>query len=412
VAFHTLRAALAEPNCRIFYGGSLLAWTGMWMQRVAVGWIAWELTRSTFWLGAVAFADLFPAVIISPIAGALADRTDRLRLTIATQLAAIAQAIVLGAFAAADALSIELLLVLELCLGVAQAFAQPARQSMVPALVPRHLLPSAVALNSLTFNVARVLGPAVAGAAIVAVGPVPTVIANALAYTIATASLLLLRLDPADRLGHAPTHSILADTLEGFSYAAKHPGIGPLLLYAATLGFLVRPFQDLLPAFADQVFSRGAEGLAMLTGAIGLGALLIGIAMAGRGTLSGLSRLGVLAGGGLALCCLAFVATRRFEVGLLACLAAGACFSVHGVSIQTLVQSGAESHVRGRMMALWGLIVRACPAVGAVALGAIGEVTGLRLPTAVAAVLGLGACAIAYSRLPKIIAVMEDGRGT
>jgi len=411
VAFRDLKSALSEPNCRIFYGGSLVAWTGMWMQRVAVGWIAWELTGSTFWLGAVAFADLFPAVIISPIAGAMADRTDRLRLTIATQLAAIAHAVVLGALAAAGLLTIEILLVLEFVLGTAQAFAQPARQSMVPALVPRSLLPSAVALNSLTFNVARVLGPAIAGLAIVAVGPVPTVIANALAYTFATASLLLLKLDPADRLGHAPTRSILAETMEGFSYAAKHPGIGPLLLYAGTLGFLVRPFQDLLPAFADQVFSRGADGLAMLTGAIGLGALVFGLGMAGRGRLSGLSRMGVLSGGGLALCCLAFVATTRFEVGLLACFAAGACFTIHGISIQTLIQSGAESHVRGRMMALWGLIVRACPAVGAVSFGAIGEITGLRLPTAVAAVLALVACGVAITRLPRIIAVMEAPRG-
>jgi predicted MFS family arabinose efflux permease len=411
MALSTLRRALSEPNCRIFFGGSLLAWTGMWMQRVAVGWIAWELTGSTFWIGVVAFADLFPAVVISPIAGAMADRVDRLKLTIATQLAAIAQAIVLGTLAAAGLLTVEILVVLELALGTAQSFAQPARQSMIPALVPRDLLASAVALNSLTFNLARVIGPAVAGVLIVAIGPVPTVIANALAYTFATASLLLLTLDPRERIGHAPTRSLWAETLEGFQYAARHPGIGPLFLYAGTLGLLVRPFQELLPGYADQVFGRGADGLALLTGAIGAGALLMGLITAGRGRLAGLARQAVLAGGALIVSVLAFVATRDFTIALVACLAAGAAMTVHGVSVQTLVQAGSEGHVRGRMMALWGLIVRACPAVGAVIFGTIAEWTGLRLPTAVAGALALVVFAWGLSRTARIAAALEKERG-
>jgi MFS family permease len=407
MALSTLRRTLAEPNCRIFYGGSLLAWTGMWMQRVAVGWLAWELTGSTFWIGIVAFADLFPAVVISPIAGAMADRVDRLRLTIATQLAAIAQAIVLGTLAAANLLTIELLVVLELCLGVAQSFAQPARQSMIPALVPRELLASAVGLNSLTFNLARVIGPAVAGVLIVAIGPVPTVIANALAYTVATASLLLLKLDPSERVGHPPTRSLWAETLEGFRYAARHPGIGRLFLYAGTLGVLVRPFQELLPGYADQVFGRGADGLALLTGAIGAGALVTGLVTAGRGRLQGLARQAIWAGGGLIGCVLAFALIPSFELALVACVASGAAMVLHGVAVQTLVQSGAEGHVRGRMMALWGLIVRACPAVGAVALGTIAEWTGLRLPTAAACLLALAVFAWGLAQLPRITAALE-----
>jgi hypothetical protein len=407
MALSTLRRTLAEPNCRIFYGGSLLAWTGMWMQRVAVGWLAWELTGSTFWIGIVAFADLFPAVVISPIAGAMADRVDRLRLTIATQLAAIAQAVVLGTLAAANLLTIELLVVLELCLGVAQSFAQPARQSMIPALVPRELLASAVGLNSLTFNLARVIGPAVAGVLIVAIGPVPTVIANALAYTVATASLLLLQLDPKERIGHAPTRSLWAETVEGFRYAARHPGIGRLFLYAGLLGVLVRPFQELLPGYADQVFGRGADGLALLTGAIGAGALVTGLVTAGRGRLAGLTRQAVWAGGGLIACVGVFALVRNFELALVACVASGAAMVLHGVAVQTLVQSGAEGHVRGRMMALWGLIVRACPAVGAVALGTIAEWTGLRLPTAAACVLALAVFGWGLVQLPRITAALE-----
>lgn len=410
MAYSTLRRSLAEPNCRTYFGGSLLAWTGMWMQRVAVGWMAWELTESTFWIGVVAFADLVPAIVVSPLAGAIADRADRLRLTVGTQLANIAQAMVLAILAAAHLLNIHVLVLLALILGITGAFAQPARQSMVPALVPRELLPSAVALNSLTFNLARVLGPGLAGPLIVVIGPVPTVIANALACTFATATLLLLKIDASERIGHAPTRSLWEETIEGFTYAARHKGIGPLFLYAALLGVLVRPFQEMLPAYADQVFGRGADGLAWLTGTVGLGALVMGLVVAGQGQVAGLSRRAIVSGAAMTVAVLAFAATSNFLLGLAACFAAGAAMTVHGISAQTLAQYGSESHVRGRMMALWGLIVRAGPALGAVLLGVIGEFTGLQLPTAAFCVLALAVVAWGFSRVKVMQAALEKDR--
>lgn len=410
MAANTLKRALAQPNCRIYFGGSLLAWTGMWMQRVAVGWIAWELTESTFWIGLVAFADLVPAVVVSPLAGAIADRADRLRLTVGTQLANIAQAMLLAILAASHLLDIHVLVLLALLQGMTGAFAQPARQAMVPSLVPRELLASAVALNSLTFNLARVLGPGIAGPLIVAIGPIPTVLANALFCTFATATLLLLKIDPAERVGHAPSRSLWAETIEGFTYAARHPGIGPLFLYAALLGVLVRPFQELLPAYADQVFGRGAEGLAWLTGTVGFGALVMGLVVAGQAHVVGLSRRAVLSGAAMTVSVLGFAATANFALGLLACLAAGAAMTVHGISAQTLAQYGAEGHVRGRMMALWGLIVRACPALGAVLLGTVAEWTGLALPTAAGCVIALGVVAWGFTRVKPMQAALEKER--
>lgn len=410
MSLSTVRRSLAEPNCRIYFTGSLLAWTGMWMQRVAVGWIAWELTQSTFWIGLVAFADLVPAIVISPLAGAYADRADRLRMTVGTQLANIAQAMLLAILAAAGVLNIHVLVFLSLLQGMTGAFAQPARQAMVPALVPRELLASAVALNSLTFNLARVLGPGVAGPLIVVIGPVPTVLANAFACTFATATLLLLKIDPAERVGHAPTRSLWAETLEGFIYAWRHPGIGPLFLYAGLLGVLVRPFQEMLPAYADQVFGRGADGLAWLTGTVGLGALIMGLGVAGQAQVHGLSRRAITSGAAMTVAVLGFAATSNFLLGLLACLAAGAAMTVHGISAQTLAQYGAEGHVRGRMMALWGLIVRAGPALGAVLLGLIGEWTGLPLPTAGFCVIALAVVVWGFTRVKAMQAALEQER--
>ena len=142
------------------------------MHRIAVSWLAWELTGSAFWVGVVAFCDLAPAVVVSPIAGAIADRADRLRLTMFSQAAIGLNAALIAALVALGWMNIWLLLVLEVLGGIAASFAQPARQSLMPGLVPRADLPAAVALNSLTFNVARFIGPALAGPIIAVAGRV------------------------------------------------------------------------------------------------------------------------------------------------------------------------------------------------------------------------------------------------
>jgi MFS family permease len=402
---------LSHRNGRVFYAGSLLAWTGMWIQRVAVGWLAWDLTNSPFWLGLVVFCDLFPAVVVAPIAGAIADRTDRIRLTMAAQSLTALQSLTLGTLVVTGVITIELLLLLELLVGVSNSFTQPARQTLVPALVSREDLPAAVALNSLTFNVARFAGPAISGVMIVWTGVAPAIFVNAASYIVATFSLLLLQLPPADRLGHAPTRSLRAETLEGFRYAARHRGIGPLLLFAALNGVFARPFLELLPAFADSVFHRGAPGLAMLASVTGGGALVAGLVLAARGGTRGLTLIGIGAGFVMACGGFLFVATDIFAVGLLGAAVAAAAQIVHGVAIQTLVQGAADRAMRGRVLSLWGLIVRACPAIGALGLGALAEVVGLRLAVAVASAACLPVWWWGMQRQRRVAAVMERGIG-
>jgi MFS family permease len=374
----SIRRILRSQNGRIFFGGSLLAWTGLWMQRIAVGWLAWDLTGSAFWLGVVAFADLFPAVVASPIAGAVADRTDRVRLTIAVQSVVVAQGALLGALAAAGLVTIPLLIALEFVLGIAQSFAQPARQSLMPGLVPREDLAAAVAMNSLTFNVARFAGPALAGVLIVKVGIVAPIAANALFYLLATATLPLLSVAAADRVGHAPSRSLLGETVDGFRYAARHPGIGRIMLFAGVIGVFARPTLELLPAFADGLFGQGAEGLAALTSATGFGALAAGTALVARGRVRGMTLFALVAGLAMAAGSLLLAATNLFAVGVVGAASAAAAQVVHGISVQTLAQTAADRAMRGRVMSLWGLIVRACPAIGALSLGALAETIGLR----------------------------------
>jgi len=365
------------------------------------------MTRNAFWVGMVAFCDLAPAVVCSPIAGAVADRMDRVRLTMITQAVIGLQAATVGVLIATGQLTIGVLLLLEVVSGIAASFSQPARQSLMPGLVPRTDLPAAVACNSLCYNVARFVGPAIAGPLIATWGVVPAVFVNAAAYAMATLTMPLLRVDAAHRRGHAPEGSVWAEAAAGFRYAGRHPGIGSLLAFAAVASVLMRGVQEIFPPYVERLFGQGPEGLALLTAAVGVGALISGLWVANRGRLSGSTALAVGAVAAQAVFTIGFVATGWFPLAVACGALMGAAASVHGISVQTLVQSAADPSMRGRVLSLWGMITRACPAAGALALGAAGEVLGLRLPTLAAMALALLVFAWSMTRLPRMASVLE-----
>lgn len=408
--FGALGRALSHRDARIFFAASAIAWTGLWVHRIAVAWLAWEMTRSSFWVGMVAFCDLAPAVIVSPIAGAMADRMDRVRLTMLAQAAIATQAAVIAGLVATDTMTIELLLGLETLGGVAASFSQPARQSLMPGLVPAADLPAAVACNSLCFNVARFVGPAIAGPVIALWGVVPAVLVNVAAYVIATATLPLLRVAAAQRRGHPPGASVWVEAREGLRYAARHRGIGPLLAFAAAASMLLRGVQEILPPYVERLFGQGPQGLALLTACLGGGALVSGLWIANRGRLAGVAGLAIWAVGAQAVATIGFVATGSFAFACACAVLIGACASVHGIAVQTLVQSASDPAMRGRVLSIWGMIVRGCPAVGAIALGAAGEVHGLRLPTLIGVALALGVFAWGVSQRRRFARLLERTR--
>jgi MFS family permease len=405
-----LARALSHRNARIFFGASLTAWTGLWMHRIAVAWLAWEMTGSAFWVGMTAFCDLAPAVVVSPIAGAIADRVDRVRLAMFSQAGTCTQAGLVALLAWSGQLNIGLLLVLEVLGGIAASFSQPARQSMMPGLVPPADLPSAVAANSLCFNVARFVGPGLAGPIIAIAGPQWAIAANSMAYLIACLTMPLLRMDPAHRRGHAPGRSVWLEAAQGLSYAARHPGFGPLLLYAGLMAVLLRGVQEVLPPFVDRVFGQGPGGLAVLTAGFGVGALVAGLWLANRGQLPGTTRLAIWAALAQAAATAGFALSGWFPLGVLCGALIGASASIHGISVQILMQSASAPEMRGRMLSLWGLITRACPALGALALGGFGEWVGLRLPVLVAVALSVITFAWGMRHLPRMASVLEKER--
>jgi MFS family permease len=397
----------AQRNARIFYAGSVTCWTGSWMQRVATDWLAWELTHSALWVSVIAFCNLAPSVVVSPLAGAVADRIDRVRLTVASQFVAAGQAAILVGLILSGLIRVEFIAGLAACNGIAETFAQPARQCLIPGLVPRAYLPGAVALNSLTYNIARFIGPAISGPMIAAWGVVPPIACNGFAFLFASLTMYLLHLDPAIRLGHRSSHSVFHDAVEGIRYVVRHRGIGPLMLFAAAVGMLLRAVPEMLPPYVADLFGRDARGLATLASTMGCAALVGGTLVAIRGRLGGLTRVAIFAGLAMALATACFVATRSFAVGVVCIAVMGGATTMHGISIQTLLQNSASANMVGRVLSLWGMITRAAPAMGALTYGVASEFLGLQVPV----LLGCLLCALAWfrakARLPRMAPALE-----
>ena len=403
--FGRIARALRNPNYGRYAAGNSISLVGTWMQRVAVGWLTWQLTESGAWLGAVAFADLFPTVLIAPLAGAAADRWDRLTTLKLGQALLAVQAAVLFALTASGLITIWSLLGLSLFLGVVSAFNQPVRLALVSSLVARQDLPAAVAINAIIFNSARLIGPAVAGVIIVGVGTAATFAVNALSYGIFLVVLSRIRLPPTGAR-QARRGGLMAEIAEGLGYVARHPGIGPLLLLFLAVSFGARPFVELLPGFAGAVFEAGAAGLALMTSTVGLGAIVGGLWLAQRDG-RGLTKVALSSPLVLAAALLVFVASNAMMLALPALFVAGFAMVSGGVGTQTLLQLSVGGTLRGRVLSLYGLIFRGGPALGALLMGGLSEVFGLRLPLAGGACLAALAWALVWSRRHRLAAALE-----
>ncbi len=384
--FAAIRSVLSHPDYLNYTIGNACSHFGTWVQRVAVGWLTWELTESGAWLGVIAFAEMFPMVLLAPLGGAVADRVERLPAVRLTQSLAMVQSVALCALTYTGLISIYYLLGLALFLGTVMAFNQPVRLAIVPSLVPREDLASAIGISSLSFNFARVGGPAVAGFLIVTWGVAPAFAFNAATFLIFIVTLFMIKGGRSERRHvTTPIRNIPKEIMEGFRYCIRHPGIAPLLVVLTAVSLFGRPLTELLPGFAAQVFGRGAEGLAMLTSTLGAGGVLGGIWLSMRGAVAGLTTRVIASSLVIALGLLAFTATEKLWIALPCIAVVGFAMVTVGVGEQTLLQNAVHGHMRGRVLSLYGMIARGGPALGALMMGTASSYVGLRWPVAVGA---------------------------
>ena len=399
--------ALRQPNYGVYMFGMSISLVGFWIQRVGVGWLTWELTESAAWLGAVAFADLFPAVFISPIGGSAADRWDRLKLTKINQSLSLIQAVILFGLTVSGFITIEILFVLTLCLGIVNAFHQPVRMALVPSLINREFLPTAVALSSISFNLARFIGPAIAGIVILMFGTGAAFGLNALSFAVFLWALSRVRIEPVSAPREKDRLGLIREFGEGVRYVSSHAGVAPILIILIVVCLGIRPFQELLPGFADHVFGGGADILAVLTCAVGVGAVTGGLWLAQRSGPEGLSRLVLLATIIQSISIFAFVATDTLWIAIPAVMITGLGMTITGIGVQTLMQLTVDASIRGRVLSIFGLTFRGVPALGALIMGVASESIGLRWPLAMGAFMVLLSLIWAWRQLGGISASLE-----
>ena len=370
-----LRRAFSHRNFVIFASGNFPSQIGVWAQRMALGVLAWQMTESPFMLGFLGFVDLIPIILLSYIT----DRFDRLTLAKLIMSMNVLVTATLAILAYSDLLNIHLLLLFAFLTGVDHALFQPVRSVLISALVSRADLTAAIAINGFSWNSARFIGPAIAGIVLKFADANIIFLVNAILYSWFLMSFWVLRLPPQSV--RTPSKiGMKGEIVAGYQYVFRHPVIGPLLAILAFASFLTRPVVELLPGIAEGVFNRGPDGLAWLLSAMGVGAMASGFWIAQRGKIEGLPQIttNTLLSGVLVL--ILFAYTDRFEVAVLCMAAIGFQYSLYATCIQTMVQSVAEEHMRGRVLALYGVTWIGFAAVGSLVMGALSEWFGLRLP--------------------------------
>jgi len=384
------QSALKSRDYLVYIVGNTISLHGLWIYRVALGWFAWELSASELWVGIVAFTQFAPAVVFGPISGVLADRFDRRAVSVAINSLSVINMLALGALISLGYIDIGLLALLSLIQGTLDGAHAPVRMSIVPNLVGKDQLHSAIALTSIAFNLSRFIGPALAGLVIAMAGVGAAFAVNGVSYLAMVVAMLVIKTNPSPDAPRDRKHPWL-ELVEGLQYARSHEAIRRLLILAALGSVFGRGALEMLPVFADTVFGGGASALAVLTSAVGGGAVLAGIALS-RGT-RWLSIRVVNAGlvvAGLLVVLLSVIDRLELAVAVAALL--GVTLSLCGVGSQILLQTRVDDQVRGRVSSFWGMIVFGGTSLGSLVVGAAASLWGLQNAViATGAILALAA---------------------
>jgi MFS family permease len=392
-------AALSVPNYRRYYIGQAVSLCGTWMQMTAQAWLVLSLTHSATALGAVIALQTLPVLLLAPYGGVIADRVDKRRAMVALQSAMGAQALILGALTVTGVVQVWEVGLLAALLGVNNAFESPARQSFMLELVgPAHLR-NAVTLNSVLVNVARSLGPAIAGILIATVGVGVCFLLNAVSFVAVIASLQTM-----DRAALNPTRPAPrgpGQLRDGLRYVRRTPTLAIPLLMMAVVGCLTYEFQVSLPVMASRGLHVGPTGFGFMTAAMGLGAVAGGLLVAARGR-TGTGPL-VAAAGSFAVAMGLATAAPSLGLELVAlALAGGASITFMSTGNSTL-QLSAAPEMRGRVMSLWFVAFQGSTPVGGPIVGWVMEAFGPR------AGLGLGAVTCLLAALAGLVALTQTG---
>ena len=395
--FRTLR----YRNYRLFFGGQLISLTGTWMQQIAMTWLVYRLTGSALLLGIIGFAGQMPSLLLSPFAGVVADRVNRHRLVIATQVLSMVQASVLAILTLTGTVSIWQIIILSVFLGFVTAFEIPARQSFLLEMIEhKEDLGNAIAVNSSMFNGARLFGPSIAGLVIAAFGEGVCFLLNALSFVAVIAALLSMKLPAQHKLQEST--GMYHGFKEGLAYAFGSAPIRYILMMIALVSTLGLQYGILMPIMAKDILSGGPGTLGFLMGATGVGALAGAVYLASRKTVIGLTRWIAISAAIFGMGLVAFSLSRNLWLSMSLLFVVGFGMMVQMAASNTILQTIADDDKRGRVMSFYTMAFIGMAPIGSLLAGSLAGRFGAPATLLISGIICVVGSLLFVSKIPRL----------
>ena len=393
--------SLRHRNFRLYFGGQSISLIGTWMTRLATSWLVYRLTGSAFLLGVVGFAGQIPTFIFAPFAGVWIDRLDRRKVLLVTQILAMMQSLALAVLTLARQINIQEIVWLSAFQGLINAFDMPARQAFLVQMVEdKQDLGNAIALNSSMVNLARLVGPSLAGAVIAVSGEGSCFLIDGISYIAVIASLIAMRLQSG--IVKPSVDSMLAQLKEGWAYVSGFAPVRTILLLFAMVSLMGWPFTVLMPIFAGNILHGGPHTLGFLMGAVGIGALVSAISLALRKSVLGLGRMIPIATASLGVGLILFGASRILWLSLLLMLVCGFGMMQQMAASNTIIQTIVEDSKRGRVMSFYAMAFVGMAPFGSLLAGGLAHAIGAPRTVMLSGVCCVAGAAWFATQMPTI----------
>ncbi len=394
-------SALQYPAFRLYFIGQLVSVSGTWMQAIAQQVVIYDLTKSELALGLVACAQGLPSLVLTPFAGVIVERMPRRRILVLTQSALMVLAFILAWLQFANILQVWHIIALSFGVGVANALDAPARQAFVVEMVGKEHLPSGIVLNSMMFNMARIVGPALGGLALKGLGPAWCFFLNGASFLAVLISLIVM-IVPNPNYRSSARMLIWQPLNEGYQFARTHPTIWPILLLSTVTSTIGLTFSVLVPSFADQILHDTQLGTAALSTAQGVGAVLAGFAVARANGTGRRGQVMVLATILAPITVIFFAFTTSYLSSLPLIGLAGLAFISQYVLMNTLIQTQVPDEFRGRVLSLYTLTFMGLNPFGSLAIGLIAQGVGTLAAILLYGVVTLVGVSLIVWRAPQL----------
>lgn len=397
---NTIFRSLRYRNYRLFFSGQSISLIGTWMQRIAMPWLVYDLTGSAFLLGLVSFAGQIPTFLLSPFAGVVTDKFNKHKVLVITQVISFLQALALALITIFGHITIGQLVTLSIILGCINAFDVPSRHSFVIEMVEKKEdLGNAIALNSLMFNGARLIGPSVAGILLATAGEGICFMLNAISYLFVIASLLLMKV-PEKESVHT-SGRMMQDLKEGFDYTFGFKPIKYIILLLSLVS-LMGAYQVLMPVFAKEILHGGSHTFGFLMGAGGFGALIGAIYLASRDKVIRLGRLIPAATALFAVGLIIISFSSSFGLSMFLIIFVGLGLMLHTAASNTILQTITDDDKRGRVMSFYSMAIMGLAPFGSLIAGTLAKLIGTPMAIFAGGVSCLAAAVIFYRKLPEL----------